>query len=268
MDALTMAATTHDGLHKYIDNPDYLSPGPGNEPPYSTPSILDILYRIRTDTRFDGLFNAPTIHNLDTILKDRRLEAAALEHVRAWDIGPHSSTADLTAAFHQTQHAATLVLFGGSYPVQKSLDPSKRYYDFFLLHLLTSSHAMRIIFPFIPASGGSVRHSHLNLLRQWHLMLVLVYISQLRPRIPEPEEVSIDHRPEGIAVAVTGVGLGHMDWDTLSAATIASVHAEEAHFPKVVRALREAAETWGDDDKFYFKAARRFVGTFEGYGGF
>lgn len=35
-----------------------------------------------------------------------------------------------------------------------------------------------------------------------------------------------------------------------------------------IRALKNAAETWGDDDQYYLKAATNFSQEFDGWGGF
>jgi hypothetical protein len=55
--------------------------------------------------------------------------------------------------------------------------PAKGKYDFFIVHVLTSSHAIRILLPLLPAKF------HVSLLRQWWLFALAVYIAQMRPEI-------------------------------------------------------------------------------------
>src|SRR4051812_28704630 len=59
--SLAPAATSYD-LHVYVDDPN--PPTPFN----SSTVPLDVLTRIRADTRFDGILPFPTIDNLSTLL--------------------------------------------------------------------------------------------------------------------------------------------------------------------------------------------------------
>ena len=42
----------------------------------------------------------------------------------------------------------------------------------------------------------------------------------------------------------------------------------DSHYVKVIRALKVAAETWPHNDRFYLKAAVKYVNEFEGWTGF
>ncbi len=44
--------------------------------------------------------------------------------------------------------------------------------------------------------------------------------------------------------------------------------ALDAHYVKGLRAMKEAAQTWGDKEEYYIKAAVRFGDEFSGWGGF
>jgi len=121
-------------------------------------------------------------------------------------------------------------------------------YDFFMAHVLTTSHAVRILLPHVPEKF------HISLVRQWWLLTVAVYIAQLRPEINEDLIISVD--------------LAGKDWKYVDAKAVSGPWATDAHFVKDLRAIKEAAKTWGDDDKRYLSSAVRLADDFEGWQGF
>jgi hypothetical protein len=226
MEALALAATCYSDLHKYLDDPSYAQ----TEPSYRSLSPFEILEKVRTDKRFNGLFATPGDHNLEILFRER--EAALLNHWNAWKIE------DPVKQFHDSQALAAALLVG--------TDTEK--YDFFLVHLLTTSHAVRIILPLIPEKF------HIPLVRQWWLITVAIYIAQLRPEI-KLDRIS-EYDPKG------------RDWTWAAHQAVKSEHSADAHYVKAIRALKEAAQTWGDSDQFYEKAAVKFADEFDGWGGF
>ncbi|EQL37522.1 hypothetical protein BDFG_01113 [Blastomyces dermatitidis ATCC 26199] len=227
IESLAMTATCYNYLHKYIDDPSYLKP----PPTYQTASPLEILHNIRTDKRFDNLFEKPGGDNLETVFENH--EDAILEHWRAWMITP-----DPTKQLEISQEAAAAIFVAA--------DTDK--HDFFLVHLLTTSHAMRILLPFV------LGKYHVSLLRQWWLIVVGIYVAQLRPKI-DPDTIK-NYNTKG------------RGWDWIGGQAASGKWAEETHFIKGVRALNEAARTWGDSDEYYIKAAVKLVDEFKGFGGF
>ena len=228
MEALGLVTTSYNFLHRYLDDPAYSKPST-----YSTSSPLDILQRVSDDKRFDGLFEEPGASNIEPLFHDH--EGAVLEHWNAWNI-----SAPLKQ-FEDSQYAATALLVSTyGYGANK--------FDFFLVHLLTTSHAVRILIPFIPAQF------HVALVRQWWLLTLAVYIAQLRPSI----KVSniIEHRLKG------------KDWKWVEGQAVESKWSFDAHYVKALRAMREAAKTWGDKDDFYLRAAVKLGEEFDGWGGF
>ncbi|KAL8645184.1 MAG: hypothetical protein Q9226_007415 [Calogaya cf. arnoldii] len=228
MEALGMAATSYNHLHKYLDDPSYTKPSSN---PSKSP--LELLCRLQKDNRFEGVLSDPGPDNLEPLFQDH--EAIMLEYWNAWQIS------DPTQDFKASQMAAAALLVA-------SRKPGGAPYDFFLVHVLTTSHAVRILLPLLPPKY------HIPLVRQWWLLTLSVYIAQLRPEI--------------LLSSVSDFDLKGRDWEWVNKQAIEAKHAMDAHFVKGLRAMKTAAETWGDDDRFYSKAAVRFGQEFDGWGGF
>ena len=223
MEALGLAATFYSYAHKYLDDDSYTRPST-----YSTSSPLDILQRVRDDKRFDGWDEL--LGNDITPLLDKH-EDAVLEHWNAWHI------VDPRKQFEESQQAAAALLVATHKPGSK--------YDFVLVHLLTSSHAVRIILPLIPAKF------HVSLVRQWWLLTLAYYIAVLRPN------VDLD--------IIEKYDLEGRDWAWVEKLAIGGRYYKDAHYVKGLRALKEAAHTWGDSNEFYLKAAVQFGEKFDGW---
>ena len=228
MEALGLATTSYNYLHKYLDDTAYTKPST-----YSTTSLLEILGKVADDKRLDG-FLAKGVGDVPKSLFQAH-EEFVLEHWNAWDI------IDPKKQFADSQAAATALL------VATHESPGDLY-DFFLVHLLTSSHAVRILLPFVPAKF------HVNLIRQWWFLALTVYISQGRPPIK--------------LVRITEYPLNDVDWNKIDKRALKNDSSIDAHYVKALRAMKEAAGTWGDKDQFYLKAATRFGDEFNGWGGF
>lgn len=228
METLTMTATSYNYMHKYLDNPSYTKPSAN-----STQSPLEILCRVQKDSRFDGLFDHNGADNLMPLFEKR--EDEVLEYWNSWHIS------EPTAQFQAGQMAAAALLVA-------SHKPGEKYYDFFIVHLLTTSHALRILLPLLPSKY------HVPLIRQWWLLTLAVYIAQLRPEV--------------VLTSVTDYDRQGKDWSWVEKQAVQSKHALDAHYVKGLRAMKTAAETWGDEDEFYLKAAVRFADEFQSWGGF
>ena len=163
MEALAMGSTSYNFLHKYLDDPSYTKPSV-----YSTTSPLEILHKITDDTRFDGLFDSRGSSNIEPLFRDH--ENLVLEHWNAWTIS------DPNKQFADSQEAAVALLV-------RTVKPGTHAYDFFMVHLLTTSHAVRILLPLIP------KKFHIGLVRAWWLLVIAIYVAQLRPKIDEDIEV-------------------------------------------------------------------------------
>ena len=229
MEALGLATTSYNFLHKYLDEPSYTKPST-----YSTSSPVKILQNVAEDKRFDNLFDHQGADNIETLFQDH--ETAVLEHWNAWQL-PNPKK-----QFEDSQYAAVALL------VSTHESGTSRAYDFFLVHLLTASHAVRILLPLIPAKF------HVALVRQWWLLTLAVYIAQVRPIIDLKSIV--DYDTEG------------KDWAWVDKEAVEGKWSLDAHFVKGLRAMKEAAQTWGDSEQYFLKAACRLGGEFDGWGGF
>lgn len=231
IEALSMAATQYNFMHKYLDDPAYTRPPPKGA--FSSTSPMEILDKIRGDSRFNGLFDEYQGSGNIEILFDKH-EDLVLEYWNAWRVGE-----DPVKRFRESQEAATALLVA-------TVPPGTHSYNFLIVHLLTTSHAVRILLPFIPTKF------HISLVRQWWLFTLSVYIAELRPKI-DPDYVPW---PEGSAAKT---------WSYVEDRALNSRWATDAHFVKAVRAMREAARTWGDVHERYLASAVRLVDDFDGW---
>ncbi|OQV07277.1 hypothetical protein CLAIMM_11733 [Cladophialophora immunda] len=236
MEALGLAATCYDEkLAKLLETATSASQS-ANPPTYSTNDLFEVFARVHGDSRLDGVFEHLGDANLTHLLSDPALTAILLEHFRAWQI------VDPTKDFAQSQALATALLIASAPSV------GGHGWDFFLVHLLTTSHAVRILVPFLDAPH------HVPLVLEWLLIALAIYIAQLRPPIKKEPVADFDLRGRG--------------WDYVAREAVGSKWKFDAHFVKACRAMREAARVWGDDDEFYLKAAVRFASEFNDWGGF
>ncbi|KAL8880929.1 MAG: hypothetical protein Q9192_007915, partial [Flavoplaca navasiana] len=113
MEALGMAATSYNHLHKYLDDPSYTKP---TSNPSKSP--LELLCRLQKDSRFDNVVSDAGPENLMPLFKNH--ESLMLEYWNAWQI------TDPTNDFRASQMAAAALLVATVKP------GSGAKYDFFL----------------------------------------------------------------------------------------------------------------------------------------
>jgi hypothetical protein len=236
MEALGLAATNYDPkIAKMLDN-SFPMTSTANPLTYSTSNPFEVLARLNGDTRLDGKFTHPGGDNLSHLLNDDALKSILLEHWSAWKI------TDPKKQFEQSQELVTALLI--------STAPSLggHGYDFFLVHLLTTSHAIRIIIPQIESKY------HLQLVREWWLITLAIYIAQTRPVVKQSY--------------VNDFQLNGRSWQTATDLALCGKHKLDAHYVKAVRSMKEAAAVWGDDKQYFLKAAVKFATEFNGWKGF
>lgn len=199
------------------------------------------------DPRFDSLsaFTTPgASENYDALLappstastNPNEAQHLLLEYWNALTI--HSLSSQLELA----QRAAVALLLASSHPNRDDK------YDFFLVHTLTSSHALRILLPLVD------KKHHVSLLRQWWLLTLTTYMAQLRPAI----DIS----------KIQNVHLNGRGWKHVRHQALNGEWKFDAHFVNACRALEVAKDTWGDKDDLYFtKAAVKFAHDFTGWAG-
>lgn len=231
MEALGMLASEYCYYHKYSDDPTYTKPSPN-----PSPSIRTLIDRLASDSRFDNLFTEPGAGNLHAIFSTH--EALTLEYWNSWTI------TEPLKQFEESQEVAMQLL---THTISSS-----HGYDFFLCHLLTTSHAVRILLPSIPP------RFQLSVVRQWWLLTIAVYIAQLRPKINDMAvRLLSEKEQEGKSWKyVEHKAITHQRFST------------DAHYVKAIRAMKEAAMTWGDAKGQYLSSAVGFADGFDGWSGF
>jgi hypothetical protein len=232
IESLTLAACFYSDWHKFLDDPKYTKPAPN-----PSDSLFTILDRICNDPKFDNLSDHQGADNIDKILSNEEMASAALEYWNSWQLRSPKEQ------FSESQKLAVALLVAAQTP--KADD--KRY-DFFAVHLLTTSHAVRVLLPLLP------NKYHIPLVRQWWLFTLLVYIAQLRPK------VNIDK--------IKLVELEGRDWEYVTEKAVKGDYRTDAHYVKALRSMHEASKTWGDPNQYYLKAAVKMAEEFDGWGGF
>ncbi|KAL4783502.1 hypothetical protein BJX76DRAFT_251078 [Aspergillus varians] len=234
MEALSLASVCYGTTHKYLDDPSYSQA----EALYYSTSPMEILSKVRADKRLANLFTAPGDHNTEIVFRDA--EAIILDHWNAWKITANN---DPMKALRESQELAVALLTATLNP-----DIPDAKYDFFFVHVVTTSHAVRVLLPVIPAKF------QIPLVRQWWLMTLAVYIGQLRP------EIRLD--------TVREQDISNKGWKYVKDKALHGEHSTETHYIKSLRVIRDMARTWSDPDGFYLKAAVKFADGFTGWGGF
>jgi len=166
IEALAMTAVQYNFMHKYTDDPSYTKKSPLG----SFTNVAELVDKVANDKRFDGLFSSPGLDNVKPLFEKH--EDLVLEYWNAWELS------NPIEQFRESQEAAVNLLVA-------TVKPGTHAYNFFLVHVLTTSHAVRILLPFIPAKF------HLSLVRQWWLLTLAVYIAELRPKV-DPDYIPDD----------------------------------------------------------------------------
>ena len=237
IESLALAACLYNDWHVYLDDPKYTKPAPN-----PSDSLFTILDRVTHDKTFDALFDTPGSSNIDTLLSNEEAANKALEYWNSWDLN------DPKQQFAESQKLATALLVASTPAHHSVQEQGGGRYDFFLIHLLTTSHAVRTLLPHIPA------RFHVPLVRQWWLFTLLVFVAQLRPKI------NID--------TIKLVELDGRDWKWVAQQAVKGKFRTDAHYVKALRCMHEASKLWGDPNNFYLKAAVKFGEEFDGWGGF
>lgn len=113
---------------------------------------------------------------------------------------------------------------------------------------MTVAHALRVLWEHFPPERRRL------MLRQYALFAILIYIAQLRP---------------GFGMGgIEAVATESRDWDWVVSTALGHKWLLAYHFFKVVRAPKAFAETYGEKDGFYLKAAIKFLAEFRGWEGF
>jgi len=221
-EALAHVAVCYDDVRKYSEDASYADA----EPLYRSDSTMEILEKLRSDKRLDNVFVKAGEQNLEAIFRDH--ETTLLEHWKAWTI------TDPVKQFQESQDTA-VALFACA--------KSGKYGRYFF-QVLATSHALRVLLPLIPSEF------HLPLLRQWLLLTIAIYVSELRPEIDLGEVKNYDVKGR--------------DWDWAAQEALRGPHSTNPLFVQGIYALRGIAQTWSDSKEFYLQAAVKFADEFKG----
>ncbi|KAF5626541.1 cell cycle checkpoint [Fusarium tjaetaba] len=189
MEALGLACVQHDFLHKYLDNKSYT-----RKAPFTSASPMDLLTKLSKDDRFDDV--RPGLYDLEELFSS--YEDIILEYWNAWEI------TDPVKQFELSQEAAAALLVA-------TVKPGTHAFNFMLVHILTTSHAVRVLLPFIPEKY------HIPLVRQWWLLALGIFIVKRRP-LPDPDNVDNDPKQRG--------------WKYVEDEAVNSDWATDAHYVK------------------------------------
>ncbi|KAK7177866.1 hypothetical protein PSPO01_16089 [Paraphaeosphaeria sporulosa] len=225
-EALSLGCTERLELHGLLDNE-----SPDNST-YKTKSLADVMERVRTDMRFDGLLTVPGITNIEELLKHRFQDVIA--HWNAWEV---------VEPVQQLEQIIDLSVI-----LAISDGDSDKSFDFYIVHLMSTAHALRVLWQHFPPERLR------PILRQYALFAILIYIAQLRPSF-------------GIE-GIESVNTERRDWDWVVQTALAHKWVLDTHFFKMVRAPKAFAETYGEKQGFYLKAAIKFLTEFKGWEGF
>jgi len=217
-EALTLAATCYKDLHKLIDGEHQHRMPSTVQLKFSLPEMISTLHN---DHAFDHLLTRPGLDNLDIIMKERgNLVIQYFHRLKVEEIDDESF-----------DRMAALMLVA-------THKPNEPQYDFFLCHVLTSHHAMRVL---LADAASSIK---LDLKRQFWLFMLLAYLTQMRPKVDESlvDETKLD-------------GKG---WDFIYEAALKGDHSTDVHDVKALRSL-SVCEKRNPSSTFWLQAAVKFA---------
>ncbi|KAF4984825.1 hypothetical protein FZEAL_53 [Fusarium zealandicum] len=214
IESLGLACVQYNFFHKYLDNSSYTK-----KSSLASGSPIQLLTKMAKDDRFDALPKEPSLDDIEDIFNKH--EDLILGYWNAWEID------DPLKQFELSQEAAVALLVS-------TVQPGTHAFNFLLVHLLTTSHAVRVLLPFFPEKY------HIPLVREWWLLVLAIFIVKGRP-LPDPDNVDDDLKGRG--------------WKYVEDKALESSWATDAHYVKAIRAMKEASRTWGDVHGRYISAA-------------
>ncbi|KAK5174289.1 uncharacterized protein LTR77_001369 [Saxophila tyrrhenica] len=246
VEALALTAYDWNALHKLTDGP----PPPAREGSGREWTVLQILGQIRDDTVFDELLQKPGVRNTMVVLQSDHARQALLGYLGAL----HVAVDNVDTILPELVEAAVHLLCTIHVKPSASTAFTQHKFDFYLTHQLTFCWCVKTLIPFLDSVASA------KLLRMVWLMMVLTYVTQLRPKM-KPEILVDTPLPTGDRTNI---------WDEMAAATVGGITGKDAdpHFVKVIRTLKEFAQMWPEREENFLKAAIRFDGEFSGWTGF
>ncbi|CAF2399801.1 unnamed protein product [Rotaria sp. Silwood2] len=219
-EALAMSAVSYNYLHEVVDT---LKP-----PTSPSKSAIEIFKDIRLDNRLP-IYDTPNADRLEEIVKN--YTDLILSHYNQWKMNKENIEKTIEELFDLAVYA-----YGATHK------PNDIEFDFFLLHLVTAMHAIRIIYPHINNQQISE-----HVLLAFFYFAIVIYICQLRPEINEHliNDYKIDNEKN--------------NWNYVIERILNTELINGAHAVKVLRALKDAEKVYGHKDGFYLKTAVKTV---------
>lgn len=219
-EALTLSAVCYNYHHEYVEKL--------KAPKSGTKSILNIFNDLRADNRLP-LFDAPGVDNLEPSVKNSF--ETIITYFDHWHIDVNNLEKTIEDLFD-----FSVYIYGATHK------PDQIDFDFFLLHLLTSMHAIRMIYPHI-----SDRELMQHILWQFFYIASMLYVCQCRPKIDKEliHNYKIDESVK--------------NWNYVIEQSVNTKLAEDSHLVKAIRALRDAEIAYGSKDGLYLKTAVKTV---------
>ncbi|KAF4581067.1 Cell cycle checkpoint protein RAD17 [Ophiocordyceps camponoti-floridani] len=222
MEALSLACLQRDFLHKYLDDDSYTRPSP-----LAPGSLLDLIERLSVDERFNELPTGVRYNEVEALFDEH--QDFILDYWNALKIE------DPVAQLRQSQETAVWLLMTST---------ATNTYNLNFVHLLTTSHALRVLLPVLPPQH------HLALMREWWLLVIMIFAIK---GLSWPSRLFVKE------------DIGSKDWAYVEKQALASRWCKDAHYIKAIRAMRDAAKTWGDPCNGFIQSAVAFVDGFKGW---
>jgi hypothetical protein len=239
MESLTLSAVDWmEPMHELLTHPQLAVP-PGE---YLSPE--DIIGRVGYDGRFSGVMKAgPGFHGVSHVFSNPSARAAIVEYMRCLD------TRDLAQVLQQVSVLSALL-------VSAAHKPNQPAFDLYLSRLPTCVNSVRVMLENWVEDEGH----KLSLVRGLWLLVVLTYITQLRPVIDTKLLVSKELAEE------------HRGWDALFEQVLGQGVSEGGHgdlnLLRALRSLRELSKAYDVvHGKLYFHAAWKLASKWQGWTG-
>ncbi|XP_055337789.1 uncharacterized protein LOC129587871 [Paramacrobiotus metropolitanus] len=218
VEALTQAAVCYDSLHDTVDKL--------QRPQAGTKSPMEVFTGMRADNRLP-IFEKSDIDNIENCVK--MCNDRILQHFNQWKM---NSTLEKTI---EDLFDVSLYIYGATHR------PNEIVFDFFLLHLLTAMHAVRVTFPYLKDPKIAE-----HLLLQFFYFAGVLYVNQRRPEINE--KLIDDYQLDATKT-----------WEYVVDRAINTKLSEDSHLVKVIHTLRSAEKVYGSKNGLYLKAAVKTV---------
>lgn len=220
IEALTLTAVCYTPFHKIIDQL--------RLPKLGTKSALEIFQDIQSDDRFalEGTDIGKHFHTATEELTD-----SILFHFNQWKINEDNLDEMIESLLD-----FSVYLYGATHKVDKI------EFNFFLLHLLTGIHAIRVIYPHLHDQEVMG-----HVLLQYFYFAIVVYIITLRPEINKSliDDFKLDDTKH--------------NWDYVIDRTLNSNLVYIMHLVKAMYSLQAAERAYGFKNGLYLKTAVKTV---------